>query len=73
MTATPAGLIGSPAGRLAPGAPADLILLDDDQPWVVDKSLLRSRSKNSPFDEARLTGRVMETYVAGKRVFALEN
>ena len=43
-----------PAGRLAPGAPADLVLFDPDEPYVLDKRDLRSRSKNSPFDEARL-------------------
>jgi dihydroorotase len=72
MTVAPARLIGAAAGRLSPGAPADMVLIDQDLPWVVDKTSLRSRSKNSPFDEARLTGRVIETYVAGKRVFALE-
>jgi dihydroorotase len=69
MTAAPAKLAGSAAGRLAVGAPADLTLVDLDEPWVVDKRALKSRSKNSPFDEARLTGRVKATWVAGERVF----
>jgi dihydroorotase len=63
--AHPARLLGLPSGRLEKGAPADLILVDLDQPWVVDKAELRSRSKNSPFDESRMQGRVLLTMVAG--------
>ncbi len=69
MSAAPAKLIGSGGGRLAVGAPADLALVDMDEPWVVEKAALKSRSKNSPFDEARLTGRVKATWVGGERVF----
>jgi len=69
MTANPARLLGLPSGRLEKGAPADLILVDLGQPWVVDKALLRSRSKNSPFDESRMQGRVLATMVAGNTVY----
>jgi dihydroorotase len=65
MTVHPARLLGLPSGRLGKGAPADLILVDLDQPWVVDKAQLRARSKNSPFDESRMQGRVLLTMVAG--------
>jgi dihydroorotase len=58
-----------PAGRLAVGAPADLTLFDLNQPWVVDRNLLKARSKNSPFDETTLTGRVLCTIVAGRTVY----
>jgi len=68
MTCNPAKLLGLEAGRLRKGAPADLILVDLDTPWVVDKDLLHSRSKNSPFDEARVQGRVLKTFVSGKLV-----
>jgi dihydroorotase len=69
LSTRPAGILGLPGGRLAPGAPADLILVDIDEPYVLDKRDLRSRSKNSPFDEARLQGRVLKTMVAGRIVF----
>jgi dihydroorotase len=69
MTINPARLLGLPSGRLEKGAPADLILVDLGQPWVVDKALLRSRSKNSPFDESKLQGRVLTTMVAGNTVY----
>ncbi len=69
MTVNPARLLGLPSGRLEKGAPADLILVDLGQPWVVDKALLKSRSKNSPFDESKMQGRVLTTMVAGNTVY----
>jgi dihydroorotase len=69
MTATPARLLGLPGGRLAKGAPADLVVFDPDAPFMVDKARLRSRSKNTPFDEARMQGIVTRTIVAGRTVF----
>jgi dihydroorotase len=69
MTVNPARLLGLKAGQLDKGEPADLILVDLGQPWVVDKAQLKSRSKNSPFDESRMQGRVLLTMVAGETVF----
>jgi dihydroorotase len=69
MTANPAKLLGLPSGRLEKGAPADLALIDLDQPWVVDKAQIRARSKNSPFDESKMQGRVLMTMVAGAPVY----
>jgi dihydroorotase len=69
MTVHPAKLLGLPSGRLQKGAPADVILVDLGQPWVVDKAQFRARSKNSPFDETRMQGRVLLTMVAGTLVY----
>ena len=63
-------LFGLPGGKLAKGAPADLIRFDPDEPFVVDAARLRSRSKNTPFDGARLEGVVKTTMVAGAIVGA---
>jgi dihydroorotase len=68
LSTRPAEILRLPGGRLARGGPADLILIDPDEPYVLDKRDLRSRSKNSPFDEARLQGRVLMTVVAGRIV-----
>jgi len=69
MTINAAKLLDLPGGRLEKGAPADLLLFDPGQPWVVDREQLRSRSKNSPFDEQKLQGRVLKTMVAGRMVY----
>ena len=70
MTSHPADLLGLDSGRLAPGAPADLIVLDMDAPWVLSEADIISRSKNSPFEGARFSGRVLRTLVAGRTVYA---
>lgn len=69
VSTRPAELLGLPAGRLEKGAPADLVLFDPDEPFVLDPADLHSKSKNTPFDEARLQGRVLRTFVAGRTVY----
>ncbi|MBL8590143.1 MAG: dihydroorotase [Methylobacteriaceae bacterium] len=68
MSSRPAEILGLPQGRLARGAPADLIRFDPHEPWIVDPAKLASRCKNTPFDEARMEGRVKLTMVAGRVV-----
>jgi dihydroorotase len=65
MTTRPAEILGLPQGRLRVGAPADLIRFDPEEPYVLDPRDLHSRCRNTPFDEARLEGRVKLTLVAG--------
>ena len=72
LSGRPAGLLGLDCGRLVAGAPADLVLLDPDAPFVVDKRKLKSRAKNSPFDEARLEGIVAATFVGGRVAYEAE-
>ena len=69
MTSRPAKLLGLPGGRLEIGSPADLVLIDLEMPWRVDAQLLRSKSKNSPFEEMVLQGRALKTWVLGRRVY----
>lgn len=69
LTINPAELFGLETGRLAVDAPADIIVFDPAEPWVVNKDLLQARSKNTPFDEAKLQGRVKWTVVAGVPVY----
>jgi dihydroorotase len=69
MTSRPARLLGLPGGRLEPGAPADLTLIDLEMPWRVDVLALRSKSKNSPFEETVLQGRALKTWVLGRCVY----
>jgi dihydroorotase len=69
LTINPARLLGLHSGRLVKGAIADLVLFNLGEPWVINKDKLRSRSKNTPFDEAKMQGRVLRTVVAGETVF----
>jgi dihydroorotase len=69
MSSRPAELLGLPGGTLRPGAPADVIVIDPDVPWVLDRDELKSKCRNTPFDEARLQGRAMRTIVAGRTVY----
>ena len=69
MALNPARRLGLPQGRLATGAPADLVLFDPDLPYVLDRSRLRSKSKNTPFDGQRMEGKVLATFVGGEQVF----
>ncbi|MGQ0611502.1 MAG: dihydroorotase [Paracoccaceae bacterium] len=70
LALNPARRLGLAQGRLAEGAPADLVLFDPDAPFVLDRFSLLSKSKNTPFDGARMEGKVLATWVAGTQVFA---
>ncbi|UYO47487.1 dihydroorotase [Rhodopseudomonas palustris] len=69
MSTRPAELLGLPGGTLRAGSPADLIVIDPDVPWLVDPDELKSKCKNTPFDEARFSGRVTRTIVGGRTVY----
>ena len=71
MSTRPAEIFGLEAGSLRPGARADIVLIDIDEPWLVTKDAIVSRSKNTPFDDARFSGRAVATYVAGNCVFSI--
>ena len=70
LSTAPAGRLGLPGGTFAPGSPADMILFDPDEPWVLEEDELRSRSKNTAFEGARFQGRVLKTIVAGRTVYS---
>ncbi len=73
MTIRPAEILGLDSGRIAKGAPADLILFDLDYPWQVTERDLRSKSRNTSFENARMQGKVMRAFVGGKQVFTHED
>ncbi len=72
LSTTPAKLFGLNAGTLKKGVHADLILVDLEEPWVVSTEKLYSRSKNTPFENARFQGRVVQTFVKGQSIFKLD-
>ena len=69
MSTRPAELLGLAGGTLRPGAPADVVVIDPDVPWLVDPEQLKSKCRNTPFDEARMQGRATRTIVAGRTVY----
>ncbi|HTZ77293.1 MAG TPA: dihydroorotase [Stellaceae bacterium] len=68
----PAEILRLPAGRLAEGQPADLVLFDLERPYKIAVDEFRSKSKNSPFDGRPVQGRVLRTMVEGRLVFGPE-
>ncbi len=69
LTTGPANLLNLDQGRLTPGSPADIILFDPDKPWVVKSEMFFSKSKNSPFNNLPMQGKVLMTIVSGKIVY----
>ncbi len=72
LTARPADILGLPQGRLAKGAPADMVLLDLDRPHKIDVAKFRCKSKNSPYDGRPVQGCVLKTFVDGRLVYNAE-
>ncbi len=73
LTLRPAEILRLPAGRLAAGAPADLIIFDLNRPWLIDSAAYRSKSKNAPYDGRPVQGMAVRTIVGGRTVFTRES
>jgi len=58
-----------PRGTLAPGAPADVVLIDLDRKWEVTRDGFLSKSKNSPYVGRQLQGGIEATIVGGRVVY----
>jgi len=69
LTIGPARVFGLPGGTLSVGSEADIAVLDADTSWAVDATKFKSRSRNTSFQGWELRGRVVATFVAGRRVF----
>ena len=69
LSLNPARRFNVPGGSLAEGAVADLILFDPNRPFVLDRFALHSKSKNTPFDGARLQGMVLASFVNGQCIY----
>ncbi len=66
LSTAPAKLFGLDAGRIEPGAPADVILVDEDTPWRIIAEDLAGRAGNTPFDGLPVQGRVLKTIKGGQ-------
>ncbi len=72
LTLAPARILGLEAGRLKAGAPADLGVFDAERPWRIDPDGFRSKSKNSPFENHPVQGKVLRSVVDGRAIFEAE-
>ncbi|WP_433946162.1 dihydroorotase [Paenibacillus sp. SN-8-1] len=70
MTSDPARVFGLKAGKLEPGAPADLTIVDLDSERAVDPSTFASKGRNTPFTDWKLQGWPVATIVSGKVVWS---
>ncbi len=70
LSTRPAEIFGLPGGTLKPGSNADLIIADLDEPWVVHEEDIVSRSKNTPFEGERFSGKVLQTFVDGRTIYS---
>ena len=69
VTCNPAKILGINKGSLQKGMDADLCIVDINKPWVVDKSKLKSKSRNTPIENRKLQGQVINTYIKGELAY----
>jgi dihydroorotase len=72
LTVNPARLLKLDRGTLAPGAVADITLINPKQAWKVDASKFYSLSRNTPFNGWELPARATHTIVNGHLVWSLK-
>jgi dihydroorotase len=73
MSTNPARILGLEGGSLAIGKPADITLIDPDREWMIRADAFRSKSRNTPFDGWRVTGKAVATIVGGCPVYLDES
>lgn len=69
MSCSPAAILGINAGTISEGSPADIVLFDPEEEWVVDENNLHGKSKNTPFKGMTLTSKVKATICGGRIVY----
>ncbi|MCE9565141.1 MAG: dihydroorotase [Planctomycetes bacterium] len=65
MTINPAKVLGIDRGTLQSGKPADVTVIDPKVKWTIRKAESKSKSRNTPFDGWKVTGRAVTTIVGG--------
>ena len=68
LAQSPARVLGIEAGRLAPGAPADLLLFDETAPWLIASDKMPGLAGNTPFDGLPVQGRVLRLWKGGREI-----
>ena len=72
LTIRPAQVLALNKGTLAPGADADVTLIDPNADWTVDLKQFKSKSRNSPFEGWEVKGRAVATIVNGEVTHQLD-
>lgn len=72
LSYNPAKIIGSEKGSLAVGKVADMVIFDPKVTYTICAEEFAGKSKNTPFDGRKVTGKVMTTIVAGEIVYNAE-
>lgn len=67
-TVNPCRTFGLPLNTFSKGDPADFILFDPTQEWVVEPGTMHSKGKNTPFAGETLKGRVVSHFLEGKKI-----
>jgi dihydroorotase len=70
LAVNPAKVLGLDTGSLAPGQPADLMLLDAQAPWQIRGEAMKARAGNTPFDGLPTQGKVLRLWKGGKEILA---
>lgn len=65
LSANPARILGVDAGSFAAGSAADLIFVDPDAPWIVDRAKMAASADNTPFDRVPVQGRARRVMKGG--------
>jgi dihydroorotase len=69
LSINPARILHLPAGQIAAGELADIIIVDPDSNWLCSGKDFVSRGKNTAFEGWDFSGRVLNTLIAGQQVF----
>lgn len=72
MSVNPSNILNINAGSIEENAPADIVLFDMNEEYTVDVNNLHGKSKNTPFKNMTLKGKVKLTISDGKIVFTDE-
>lgn len=73
LTEGPASVLGRTPATLRPGSPADIVIFDPEQSWMVDPRSFASKGRNTPLAGQQLKGQVMLTMVGGEIVYRRGN
>jgi dihydroorotase len=71
LSVNPAKILGLDRGCIEVGKVADLVIADPEAEYSIDKETFYSKGRNTPFHGRRVQGRIIATFVAGKRVYLI--